>query len=347
MLSVCRLVPVLIGVLLLGSVGFPHNAEAQRRPPGTPPPGSRTSDARTPPPGAPSGLRALTPPVEERDVQVLATFEDARRVAVAPNALLYVADGRRSTVTAVTPDGRVVATLGGRGTEAGAFDEPVDVDPTNGLEIYVADAGNGRIQHFSRNGKYVEALPVGRVDPGPRTPARQPLFDAGRDGSDARADGRPIAVAAAPNGDIFVLDARENLVVRYDRQRRAEPFAGGFDARDGALVDPFAMTLADGNIVVADAGRAQLLTFDRFGTLDRARPLPPGPAVRSLRAVRDQLWLVTPSQIVVVDARTGRAVGALPTSLNEPLVDAARINGTLVLLTPTRLVLAPRVRLPR
>lgn len=285
------------------------------------------------------------PPVQEEDVDVIATFGEARRLGVDPNQVLYVADVRESTVTAVTPDGRVLVTLGGRGTEAGAFDEPADVDPTNGLEIFVADAGNGRVQHFSRNGKYVEALPIGRVDPGNRTSARQPIFDTGRNGSDARADGRPIAVASMPNGDVFVLDARENAVVRFDRQRRPEPFAGGFDARQGRLVEPVAMAVSDRAVFVADAGIGGIVIYDRFGTPDGRIRLAQTP--RSLTMVGNDLWAVLDDQILIIDPSRQQVIGQIPVRLDEPLVDAARVDRTLALLTPTRLVLVPRRQLPR
>ena len=330
-LATCVALLLLIGML-------PDQALGQRRPP-SPPPGPAQSPS--------AGQRALVPPITEADVEPVADFQDARRVAVSPTTLFYVVDARASTVTAVAPTGRVVVTLGGRGADAGAFDEPLDVDPTNGLEIFVADAGNGRIQHFSRSGKYIESLPVGRVDPGNRTSARQPLFDVGRDGSDARADGRPIAVRAAANGDLFVLDGRERQIVRYGRQRRPEPFAGGFDARDGQLVEPVAMAVDEDRLIVADAGRRQLLFYDRVGSVERAIPVPADVPIRNMAVHGEHLWLVGPVHIVIFDLRRGHPVGRIPVDLEEPIVDATRLKGTLALLTPTRLLLAPRVRLPR
>jgi len=314
--------------------------------------GPPTLPVRPPQMAPPSGRAVqepvddLVPVIQEQDVEVLATFTDARSVGVDPNGICYVTDATRSTVTAVSPDGQVLRTLGGRGSEAGAFDEPLDADPSNGLEIFVADAGNGRVQHFSRSGKYIEALPIGRIDPGNRSSARQPLFDAGRDGSDARADGRPISVSVADNGDVFVLDARDRLVVRFDRQRRPEPFAGGFDARDGQLLDPTHMVFVRDQLLIADAGHGAIMMFDRFGSFDRLlRPI--AHPVRALVADGRDLWVVEPRRILVVDPRTGRARGAIPITLDGPIVDAARIETHLVLLTPTRLLVVPRVRLPR
>ena len=331
-------VTVLITGLLLLAVS---PADAQRRPP-------TERDARSPsgPPARPGRpAQALMPPIQEAEVETVATFAEARSLGVDPNRILYVTDARQSTVTAVAPDGRVLVTLGGRGTDAGRFDEPTDVDPTNGLEIFVADAGNGRVQHFSRNGKYVEALPIGRVDPGNRTSARQPLFDGGRDGSDARADGRPIAVASTPNGEVFVLDAREKAVVRFDRQRRPQPFAGGFDAREGRLVEPVAMAVSDQTVFVADAGIGGIVVYDRFGTPQGRIRVEPTP--RSLTVVGNTLWAVSPDRILIIDPRRQQVVGQIPVRLDEPIVDAARVDRTLVLLTPTRLLLVPGRRLPR
>lgn len=328
-------VALLIAVSM-GLAAMPTPTDAQVRPRDRPAherPETRPPDRprRAVPGRTGSQVRSITPEVARK----LASFDDARSVAVDPGGRLYVTDARRSTVHVLDLDGREVGVLGGRGAEAGAFDEPVSVDPTNGLSLFVADAGNGRVQHFSRNQRYIEALPVGRVDPAARGSSRQPVYDAGRDGQDARADGRPVAVASAPNGDLFVLDARDRIVVRYDRQRRPEPFAGGFDDRDGGLIDPVDLALGDGVLYVLDAGRPGVGLYDRFGTLDRW--LFPGllETPRSLFVSDGLLYVVEPGRIFVTDPRAERLRSHIPVDLNSPLVDAAIHEGRLFLLTKT------------
>lgn len=331
---------VLLIAVGVGLAAAAPAAEAQVRPRDRPtherPPDrntDRTSRGIRAPSRAGLSMRVVTSDVTRR----LASFDDARSVAVDPGGRIYVTDARRSTVHVLDPNGRELAVLGGRGAEAGAFDEPVAVDPTNGLSIFVADAGNGRVQHFSRNQRYIEALPVGRVDPSARGSSRQPVYDAGRDGQDARADGRPIAVASAPNGDLYVLDARDRIVVRYDRQRRPEPFAGGFDDRDGGLVDPVDLALDDDVLFVLDAGRPAVGLYDRFGTLDRW--LFPGllSSPRSVFVDDGLLYVVEPDRILITDPRAERVRSEIPVDLNASLVDAALRNGRLYLLTTTAL----------
>jgi DNA-binding beta-propeller fold protein YncE len=66
---------------------------------------------------------------------------------------VWIADYGRDRVVKLAPDGRLLQSLGSRGTFPGEFVGPkgVAVDPTSG-RIYVADTGNGRIQRLLPDG---------------------------------------------------------------------------------------------------------------------------------------------------------------------------------------------------
>jgi hypothetical protein len=274
------------------------------------------------------------------NVREIATFGAARGVAVDPSGRLYVADGRASTVVVLTPGGRVEHTLGGAGTGAGQFDGPADVDPTNGLSLWVADAGNGRLQHFSENLRFLESLPVGRVDPASGPQSRQPVFDVGRDGADVRAEGEPVSVATTSANELFAVDARQSVVVKWDAQRRPERVVGGFQEREGALQAPVALALDDTRLYVADRARGAVLVYDLFGTYRRALRLSEDASlgdVQSLTVHRGRLWIVTSTHLHAVTPQ-GEPVRSIPVTLPSPLVDAAFHDGRVFLLTTTRLV---------
>ena len=284
---------------------------------------------------------ALGPPVTAAGAEELATFTQAAALAVDPAGRLYVADAGRNAVYRLTlRDGRVAATdaLGGSGTRPGQFDDPRDVDPTNGLVLLVADAGNGRIQRFSRNLQHLESLPVARgaeaLDAGQR-----PVYDLGRDALDAGGSGRPVAVVSSSADETFALDATDRVVLRFDRQRRPAGLIG--DAGPGRLANPVGLAVGRAErLYVADRGAGALVVFDALGTFLRTLPLPPaldlvavavadpgraGDVPRLLAVGRAHLATLTPE---------GRLVGGLrPVDLGAPLVDAARHDGTTFLLT--------------
>jgi len=273
---------------------------------------------------------------------VLVRFDAARALSVDPAGRLYVVDVGRDAVLQLGPDGTRLAILGGPGTEDGQFDEPADVDPTNGLLWVVADAGNSRLQRFSHTFLHLETLPVSRIvrfTPG----AQGRTVPVGAERGDGAADGRPIAVVVSSTSEIFAIDETQGLVLKWDASRRLERPIGGYNAGEGALVDPVALAADATSLYVADRGRDAVLVYDLFGGYIRTLAAGRAADVRALAVVRDQLWIVLPERLLVYQTR-GRLLRVLDVRLGEPLVDVAHHKDLTYLLTPTRLLRVDTLR---
>lgn len=270
----------------------------------------------------------------------VARFDGATAVALDPKGRIYVADARRSAVVMLAPDGTVTQTFGGAGTRPGQFDAPSDLDPTNGLTVWIADAGNGRLQHLSQDGQFLEALPVGEAGDG--SARRQPVYDASRSADAPMADGEPIAVATTSANEPIVIDARRAVVMKWDAQRRPETIVGGFGGGRGALRDPVDLALDRDRLYVADRERAAILVYDQFGTYDRTLPLSPDAELDDVRAlqVRDG-WLWMASGRRVVRSRIDAGAETVVATAAEPIVDLAVGPSDLYLLTDSRLLRLP------
>ena len=265
----------------------------------------------------------------------LAAFVEARALAVDPAGVLYVVDAGRDVVEQLAPDGTVLTTLGGPGTGEGAFDGPADVDPTNGLVLLVADAGNGRVQRFSRAFLFLEALPVGEGVGEPIGGVRT-RFGSGREGVGGSGLGRPVAVAASPAGETYAIDETERYVIRWDEGRRVARTVGGYDAGEGALQDPVALATDEASLYVADRGREAVLVYDAFGGYVRTLANGFASDVQALTRTGDELWVVLPERLLVYGT-DGRLRRRIDVRLGEGLVDALRLGDAVYVLTPTRL----------
>ena len=269
---------------------------------------------------------------ESRVLTPVASFDDARALAADPNGRLYVTDAARDAVVILNADGTTAQVLGGPGMRAGEFEDPVDVDPTNGLSIFVADAGNGRVQRFSGEGQFLEALPVD-ASASAEGPSR--AFDDGRDGASVQGSGRPIAVASSSADETFVIEGRRGVVVTWDDRRRPQQLIGAMGK--GRLTSPVALALeGTRRLYVADRGDGAVHVFDSFGTHLRRLRTPDLPDVRSLTWRQGRLWIVCEDRVLIWRPDTRRTTPH-SVEVDAPLVDASQVGNTVYLLTPNRL----------
>lgn len=271
----------------------------------------------------------------------VASFEEARSIAASPDGLMYVVDAGSSTIHQFDQSGTHMMELGGPGAEAGQFDEPWEIDPTNGLILVVADAGNGRIQRFSREFLFLEALPVGRDDRADAfSPSGGPKYrQANTDGLGG--DGRPVAVRTTSDNRMFAIDAEEQVVVEWDPDRNITRVIGQFNEGDGALMNPVSLEIgSNGSLFVLDADQVAVKVYDAFGGY--IRDLGSGLVADAARIKRigSALVILLPSELLVFHER-GMLEYRIEVTVDDPLVDILYNDERLYLLTSKALVRCP------
>jgi DNA-binding beta-propeller fold protein YncE len=201
---------------------------------------------------------------------------------------LYVADSQNHRVQRITPNGEVYL-YGRPGTQAGQLWLPqaVAIDPT-GQYLYVAEAGNHRVQCFRFTGQphgtirgfqmpsgvaFDEAGLLWVADTGNArvlsVNIQSGQFLAGLD----RAAGLnyPIAVACGPNGALFVTDSATSDVIGFDSQGRRFLRLG----EHRPLRGPRQVALdSQGRIYVTEADANRLHVFDANGNSLEAFDMP-------------------------------------------------------------------------
>jgi DNA-binding beta-propeller fold protein YncE len=170
-------------------------------------------------------------------------FNNPTRVAIGPTGDVYVSDGYNNCkVHRFNQRGELVHSWGRAGTGPGEFHlvHAVAIDPSQ--RVYIGDRENSRVQVYDLAGEFIEEWP------------------------DAR---RPHAVVAAPDGRIYVGEARvrlgrftfihgeaavdipARLTIRDQSGAIVNELSG-----DGGPVDPHGVAVDSlGNIFIADAGK--------------------------------------------------------------------------------------------
>jgi hypothetical protein len=248
------------------------------------------------------------------------SFKNARRIAVTSLGWTYVVDAGTHTVSAF--HGSTFShMIGGYGWQSTSFDSPSALH-SDGINVFVADYGNHRIQRFNRSLHYVSTL-------------------ATRDTSLAEARfGYPIGVAVSRFGDLFVLDGENVRVVKFGVGGKYERTFGGVDQGTRQLRAPVDLAITGNDrVIVLEPDR--LLEYDYFGNIIRVildQRLQQGLAVTPDRGglivatEKDLLWFSPEGSIT----RSFSFQNLIASEKIVAIRDIELVNNRLYILTATR-----------
>jgi len=160
---------------------------------------------------------------------------------------LFVVDSESNLLAVYSPGKQVsLRQVGGQGWGNDQFDRPLGLWARNGIDVFVADYGNHRIQRFDRNLNFVSSFFTrDDEDPGKRF-------------------GYPADIALSRLGDLFICDTENSRILKVNGLNKVERAFGGFDAGNGRLYSPKQVEVGGwDNVFVLD--RARILVFDVFG----------------------------------------------------------------------------------
>ena len=203
-------------------------------------------------------------------------FQSAVALTVDPSGNIFVLDGGTSEVFKYSSDGKLLHKIGGHGWSNDSFDQPSDIFTSNGLDFYVADYGNHRIQRFDRNLNYVSTLSL-------RDEENQNMRF-----------GYPKSIAVDRFGALYLLDG-ENIRIMKLKGNIVEKVFGGIDAGKGRLENPKKIRVSDDDkVYVLDAH--SIVVFDIYGNFIQAYPETMFDDIRAIALFSDGLALLDSCQ---------------------------------------------------
>lgn len=172
------------------------------------------------------------------------SFQKATRIVSESHGATFIIDSDQNKVFLYSDLIQTPKSVGGFGWSDGSFDRPTGVT-SDGINIYISDYGNHRIQRFDRNLNPISSFYT-------------------RDTSIASARfGYPLDVAVSNLGDLFILDGENLRVLKFSSQNYFERTFGDVNSGEGRLQNPLRLSVLESQVVVCEQSR--IVLFDYFG----------------------------------------------------------------------------------
>ncbi len=164
---------------------------------------------------------------------------------------IYLADSKKHQVLCYSSvDGRLIRTIGARGTGEGEFNFPTNLFVDAQGRVYVADTLNFRVSVFDADGRFLKAI--------------------GSQGDTPGKLNRPKGVGVDSEGHIYVADTSFNNFQIFDQDGRLLLFVGVSGRDAGEFLLPAGLFVDSKDyIYVVDQGNARVQMFEYLGAAAR------------------------------------------------------------------------------
>ncbi len=176
-------------------------------------------------------------------------FMDAVSLTVDGKENIYVLDAGANQIVKFDSELNYLKRNGKQGWADGQFDNPTSIDASSGLDIFLSDGKNYRVQRFDLNLNYISSLYTNTEDIPDNLKFRT-----------------PVATLVLNSRELYVIDQDNNRIVVYKDGKNPAFVFGDYVSGKGQLGNPVKI-LKDGKnfIYVHDKEQKLIMRYDNLG----------------------------------------------------------------------------------
>ncbi len=176
-------------------------------------------------------------------------FMDAVSITVDAKENIYVLDAGANQIVKFDKELNFLKRDGKQGWGEGQFDRPTCIDASAGLDIFVSDGKNSRVQRLDLELNYITTLKTDLEDFPPNLKFRT-----------------PVASIVLNSRELYVIDQDNRRIVVYQDGKTPSIVFGDYLSGKGQLGNPVKI-LKDGKnyIYVLDKEQSMILRYDNLG----------------------------------------------------------------------------------
>jgi len=212
----------------------------------------------------------------------LAGFKNAISITSDGKGYIYVLDNELNEISKIDDKLNIIKKSGKKGWNQGEFDTPTYIDGSSGLDLYVSDGKNYRVQRFDLNLSFVTSLITNTV-----------TFD------DKLKFDNPVASVNVNSSNLFVIDGDNKRVVIFQNGLTPLTSFGGFQSAETPFIKPIKI-LKDGNnlLYILDKMQNSVFVYDSFGNYIKTFNIQ---KLISISIYNNFLYFLTENEIILYD----------------------------------------------
>jgi len=169
-------------------------------------------------------------------------------ISIGPEGHVFVVDTGNNRILEFDNKGKFIYAAGGFGWNKEEFDRPLDVSAKTGLDIFIADFNNERIERYDKDLNHISS------------------FYTDENISRSLQFGFPSCVDISRHGELFICDNENDRILKINSFGEPEASFGDFNWGEGQLEYPVKIELTPKDLVyVSDQGTDQIVIFDYYG----------------------------------------------------------------------------------
>ena len=222
-------------------------------------------------------------------------FRQAVSISSSREEFVFVSDIQTNQIYKFSKKGELLLNSGGSGFGNSQLNQPYSIDASNGLDVYVCDYNNNRIQRYDLNLSFITSFDFN-------------IYNQTADNS--KKIYYPHSIVFLNTSDIFVLaDAMSYRVVKMQSLDDVSLLfcssSYGFDK----LTEPSKIIRgSDLDIFILDKGDDEIDQFDNFGTIIKRMKNPDSEKIISISYYKDNLYILNQKSLIIYGLKTGKYI---------------------------------------
>jgi len=265
-------------------------------------------------------LLTIFPPDSLNFVDSFGKFQRASAVSTSREEFIFVTDNQTNQIHKYSENGKELIVFGGSGFGNDQLNMPMAIDATNGLDVYVCDYQNNRIQRYDIKLNFIASFNFNTYNL--TSDNSQKIY-------------YPYGIAFLNTSEIFILaDASTYKVVKLKALDEVSLLFGSSSTGFEKIVDPGKVVRgANLDVWILDKSVDALLDFDNYGTFVKKIQNPETNPIISMAYYKNNLYILNSRSLIIYDLKANKFSNyyGYPIS-GKDLVDIAVLKEDTVLL---------------